>query len=37
MSVQDAIQAEQEEIVKAIEKSNDLFFKALGLSNNLNK
>lgn len=32
MSVQEAIQAEQEEIVKAIEKSNSLLFKALGLS-----
>lgn len=32
MSIQEAIQAEREEIVKAIEKSNNLLFKALGLS-----
>ena len=31
MSIREAIQAEQEEIVKAIEKSNDLLLKALGL------
>jgi hypothetical protein len=31
VSIREAIQAEQEEIVKAIEKSNNLLFKALGL------
>jgi hypothetical protein len=37
MSIREAIQAEQEEIVKAIEKSNDLLFKALGLFQESNK
>jgi hypothetical protein len=37
MSVQEGIQSEQEEIVKAIEKSNNLLFKALGLSEEPNK
>jgi hypothetical protein len=31
VSIREAIQAEQEEIVKAIEKSNALLFEALGL------
>jgi hypothetical protein len=32
VSIREAIQAEREEIVKAIEHSNNLLFKALGLS-----
>lgn len=31
MSIQKALEAEREEIVKALDKSNNLLFKALGL------